>query len=231
MANAWASLFGPVGKAIVDNATKGPSVDNQFLMNPEYPHSQDARDLWWNKLQDWGNDPNYGAIAPDWNDIWNQTQQKVKDYYNGTSLAPGVQNQVDSSLARRGVSDSPAGDYLHAQVGAAESKNLGDLSAQQNIAQNQFAETGRENWLTSLDQFQSQKPAGQWQTTYNSNQNPLTNLAEGVGSAAASAAIGGAANNAWLSNLLKSQNQPQAYAPSGGNSAFNFENTNPIFLS
>lgn len=216
MANSWASIFGPFGKAIVDSATKKGSVDNQFLMNPEYPHSQDARDLWWNKLQSWGSDPNYGAIAPDWNDIWDQTQQKVKQYYNGGPLTPGVQNRIDSSLARRGMSENPASDFLHAQVGAQEAQDLGGLSAQQNIAQNQFAEQGRNEWLNSLQNFQAQRPAGQWQTSYNNNQNPLTNLGIEVGSAAIGAGItGGAsmANNRWLDSILKQQNQPQSFNP------------------
>lgn len=211
-----AALAGGIASATADQ----PTVDNQFLQNPEYPHSQDARDLWWNKLQDWGKDPNYGAISPDWNDIWDQTQKKVKQYYEGGPLAPGVQNRIDSSLASRGMSENPASDFLHAQVGAQESGDLGSLSAQQNIAKNQFAESGRNTWLGSIQNFQAQKPAGQWNTTINdpgATQRGIGQAVSGVGSSLAGFGlnqISNANNNSYLENLLKqNQNTPQSYSP------------------
>lgn len=189
----------------------GPDVKNEFLQNPEYPNSQDARDLWWNKLQDWGKDPNYGAISPDWNDIWDQTQKQVKDYYNGTALQPGVQDQINSSLARRGMSENPASDFLHAQVGATESRNLSDLSAQQNIAKQTFANQGQQNWLTSLQNFQAQKPAGQWNTTVTPNPQQtaaqaISSIGGAVGSAGAT--LGSLNNQTAYLNYLTNQNSP-----------------------
>lgn len=206
---AGAAKAGGVGQ-------KDGSVDAQFLENPEYPHSQDARDLWWGKLQKWGDDPNYGAIAPDWNDIWEQTQQKVRQYYNGGPMTPGVQDRVNSSLARRGMSENPASDFLHAQVGAQEAQDLGSLSAQKNIAQNQFAETGRQNWLESLQNFQAQRPAGQWNVTTTPPQsNPWIDFVGNTGSAVASAGMqinAGNAQNDILKKLVSPQEQ-LSFAP------------------
>lgn len=206
-----------VGGAIASATSDGPSVDNTFLQNPEYPNSQAGRDLWWNKLQEWGNDPNYGAIAPDWNDIWDQTQQKVKQYYNGGPLAPGVQDRINSSLARRGMSENPASDFLHAQVGAQEAQDLKGLAVDQNTARNNFAEQGRAGWLTSLQNFQAQKPAGQWNTTVTEDpQAQFGQALSSIGGAVGSAGLQvGSLNNqtAYLDKLLKTQSGPQSFAP------------------
>lgn len=199
---------------LITSATAGrDKVQNDWLANPEYPHSQDSRDLWWQKLQDWGKDPNYGAIAPDWNDIWHQTQQKVKGYYNGTAMAPGVQDRVNSSLARRGMSENPASDFLHAQVGAQESQDLGNLSAQQNIAQNQFAEQGRNDWLSSLQNFQAQKPAGQWSSQQNpNNQRMVGDSISKIGGAIGSAGMSAYGNQQQLDYLKNYSQQPQSFS-------------------
>ncbi len=235
MANSWASFLGFGGKAIVDDATKKPGVDNSFLLNPEYPHSQDARDLWWNKLQDWGKDPNYGAVTPDWDNIWNTVQNRVKQYYEGGPLQPGVKDRLRSSLARRGMSENPASDFLMAQTDAQQSNELNTIDTQQALDKANLAESGRSTWLNSLQNFQLQRPAGQWQTTYNDNKNPLTELGIKVGSAAIGAGIGGAggtANTAWLSSLLNQQHAPQSFAPiQGGNSAWDWNNGNSSFLN
>lgn len=221
MANSWADLLGIGGKALVDGLGKGSTVTPTFTPGPLFPTGQAATNDWWNTLQQWQNDPsgNYGAIAPDWNDIWNQTQKQVKNYYEGSALQPGVQSQIDSSLAQRGMSDQPASDFLHAQVGAAEAQNLGSLSAEQNIAQNQFAEQGRQTWLSSLQSLQNQTTtgpgAGEWNTVVQPNQTQqlVGAIAPVAAAAVGAAATGGAstASNAYLSSLLSSQQNPSAY--------------------
>lgn len=216
------------GGAAMSAAGGNPKVKNDFLQNPEYKNSQDARDLWWQKLQDWGKDPNYGAISPDWNNIWDQTQKQVRDYYNGTALTPGVQNRVTSALARRGMSENPASDFLHAQVGAAESRNLGDLSAQQDIVENAFSEQGRNTWLNSLANFQAQKPTGQWQTQVSDTGltkagNALSQVGGAVGSYGVSAM-----NSNTLANAFRA---PTSYDPAGGTSAWDWSSGKSSFLN
>lgn len=195
-------------------------VDNKFLMNPEYPHSQDARDLWWKKLETWGDDPNYGAISPDWDNIWKLTQNRVKEYYQGGPLQPGVKDRLKSATARRGMSDQPASDFLNAQIDAQQGNDLQELDAQQNIARNEFAERGRTNWLTSLDRFQSQRPAGEWQTQINAK-NPWLDWGVNTAGNAATAYITGGmsqgaasrANDQLAQTLRGNQTSPQGYSP------------------
>lgn len=199
-----------VGGGAMSAMASGQEERNQdWLANPEYPNSQDARDTWWQKLQDWGKDPNYGAISPDWDTIWAQTQQKVKQYYSGGPLNPGVKDRIKSSLARRGMSDNPASQFLEAQVGAQEAQDLGSLSAQQNIARNEFAESGRKTWLDSINTFQAQKPSGQWDiytTDPGAQQKAWGNMISGVGSS-----VAGAGLDAWSQqknlDFLKEQNK------------------------
>lgn len=220
-----------IGGASLSATADGPDVSNEFLQNPEYPNSQNSRDLWWNKLKSWGSDPNYGAISPDWNDIWDQTQKQVRGYYDGTALQPGVQQRIDSSLARRGMSDQPASDFLHAQVGAAEASDLSGLSAQQNIAKQNFAENGRTTWLNSLQNFQAQKPTGQWNTTVTPNgQQQAGQALSAVGGAVgtAGAQIGGLNNQTAYLNYLQNQNQPSPLSFSPIDPGFN--NTAPFNL-
>lgn len=211
-----------LGGGILSATADSPTVENKFLMNPEYPHSQDARDLWWQKLQDWGNDPNYGAVSPDWNNIWNETQNRVKQYYEGGPLAPGVQDRVNSSLARRGMSENPAGDFLHAQIGAQEGKDLLSANEAQNVDQANLANQGRDTWLNSLSSFQSQKPAGQWSTTVDDPGAAQRGIGQAIsqfGGAVGSASVSAGSNQAqmdWLKQLQGSS--PSGFAPSISNS-------------
>lgn len=169
------------------SANSKPDVSNEFLQNPEYANSQAARDTWWQKLQDWGNDPNYGAIAPDWADIWQQTQQQVKQYFEGSAMTPGVNDAIKASFAQRGMGGQAGESFALASSGATEAQQLANLQVQQNIAKNQFAETGRQNWLNSLQNFQAQKPVGEWQTQVNPSSgqiwgNALSQIGGSIGS-------------------------------------------------
>lgn len=206
----------------INAANTGKEERNQdFLQNPEYPHSQDARDAWWNKLQTWGEDPNYGAISPDWNNIWQQTENRIKKYYQGGPLEPGVKDRLNSSIARRGMSDNPASDFLKARVDAQQAGDLNIADQNMNIAKNQFAESGRKTWLDSVNQFQLQKPTGKWDiytTDPGAQAKAWGNLISGVGSSVAGAGIGAAGGGgqlSWLQSLLGSK-QPQGYDSLGG---------------
>lgn len=208
-----------VAGGIVSASAAGKEERQQdWLANPEYPHSQDARDLWWQKLQDWGNDPNYGAVSPDWDNIWNETQRKVKQFYDGGPLAPGVKDRLKSSLARRGMSDNPASDFQMLQTDAQQAQDLQGLNVEQNLQRTNFTNSGRDAWLGSLERFQAQKPAGQWDnytTDPGAQQKAWGNLISSTGSAAMGASMGIMSQNnqnAFLNDLLK-QNQmtPQSF--------------------
>ena len=190
-----------------------PQIQNQYTQGPDFAANQDATKSWLDKLNEWGSDPsgNYGAIAPDWGDIWKQTQEQVHNYFNGTATKPGVNDQIDASFAQRGMGGDPASAFLRSQSGANESQQLGNLSAQQNIAKNQFAEQGRNTWLNSLQDFQKQTEgmAGNWSGAVVSptSGQQVGNVIGGVGSGLAQYGIGqqNANNqNAYLKSILGS---------------------------
>ena len=198
-------------------------VQNQFLMNPEYPENTGARELWWKKLQDWEKQPGYGAIQPDWNNIWETVQNRVKQYYEGGPLTPGVKDRVRASLARRNMSENPASDFLLSRIDAEQGQTLSDIATQQGLAQANLSEEGRRTWLSSLEDLEARKPQGQWQTTIKPDRtNQILNTIGAIGSTAASAGIGlygQQQQNAWLSSILKEQRTPQSFTP--GPSGFN----------
>lgn len=129
-----------------------------FYQAPDYPEATGARESWWKKLQEWGNMPDYGAISPDWNNIWETAQKRVHDYFWGGPTQPGLASKVKASAARRGVSQSPALEAGLSRIGAEEGNQLNQLATQQATERAQFGETGRMNWLTSLQNLTNTKP-------------------------------------------------------------------------
>lgn len=115
-----------------------------------YPEADQARELWAEKLFEWGGAPDYGAMAPDWADIWSLAQQRIQDTYRGTPTSQGVYDRVKASAARRGVSESPAMENTLARAGAEEGQDIADLAKNQAIAEAEFSERGRQNWLNSI---------------------------------------------------------------------------------
>jgi len=199
------SVLGIAGTAL--SANSSPDVSNDFLQNPQFPNSQAARDTWWQTLQNQQNDPTgaYGAIAPDWNDIWQQTQQQVKNYYEGSATTPGVNDAIKGSFAQRGMGGQAGETFALSASGANEAQQLGGLSAQQNIAKNQFALQGQQNWMNSLANFQAQKPTGEWQTQVNPSSgqiwgNALSQLGGAVGSYGTQALSQKQSSN-WMSSM------------------------------
>lgn len=222
LALGGAALAGGAGIAQAARGNRD-KVDNQFLMNPEYAENTGARELWWKRLQEWGNDPNYGAISPDWSNIWENVQNKVRQYYEGGPLKPGVKDRVRASLARRGMSENPASDYLLAQTDVAQGNELANIATEQGIAKAQFGEQGRLNWLQSLQDLEARKPEGQWQTTIRPDKtNAIWGSIGNLGSTMSSAAIGiqGAQGQ---NDLLKNLNR-DPMALSGMNSPWGATN-------
>ena len=177
------------GAGIAKAATaKEPEIENEFLQNPEYEEAEGARGKWWETLQKWGDDPSYGAISPDWSNIWETVQRQVKQYYDGGPLSTGMRDKLKASLARRNMSDSPASDYLMMASRVEEANDMKDIATEQGKQKSELTEKGRMNWLSSLQNLSQQKPAGQWQTTVtdpNFKNNQWFDLVGDMGSAAA----------------------------------------------
>ncbi len=134
-----------------------------FLRAPEYPEAAGARGEWWEKLQEFGEQPGYGAIAPDWGDIWERAQKRVSQYYwGGPEGGPGLAGKVKASAARRGVSESPAGESMLMRMGATEAGQLGDISTEMGIQEAAFGEKGRQDWLTNIRALSGMQVPGVW---------------------------------------------------------------------
>jgi len=155
--------------------------DYKWNQNPEYAEAEAGRKMWWERLQEWGGQPGYGAISPDWGDIWGQAQQRIRDYYSGTATQPGAISKIRASAARRGVSDSPAVDTEITKALVEQGGQMGDLASQQSLAESQFSEGARQNWLASLMDMSRMKPAGMWQSTGGSQFGWDVNVEGGIG--------------------------------------------------
>jgi len=137
----------------------------RFLEEPELPEAKGARQAWWSKLQEFGEQPGYGAIAPDWGDIWGRAKKKVKQYYwGGPEGGGGLAGKVKASAARRGVSDSPALQTELTKMGMGEAGVLGDIASEQSLQEALFGEKGRLNWLQNIAQVAGLRKPGAWQS-------------------------------------------------------------------
>lgn len=155
------------GASAYGSYQQGKEIEKQrpeFLRAPEFEESKEARGDWWNTLQEWGQDPGYGAIQPDWADIWQQAEQKVNQFYEGTSMAPGAIDAVKASASARGVSESPAREKLIGRMKIAQGEQIKDLGSEQNLAKAKLSESGRQTWLESLQSLAGQKPTSQMYT-------------------------------------------------------------------
>jgi len=180
----------------------------------DYPEAAEARGLWWEKLQEWGNMPNYGGISPDWGDIWNKAQNKVKQYYWGSATDPGIISKVRSSAANRNVSDSPALQDMIMRMGMEEQGQLQNLATEQATQEAQFSESARQNWTNQLASLSGRQPA------YTTTPNTYTpGIGEGISNLA-----GGVQDyymqkqqQDWYTNLLRQQQlQFSVNQPTGG---------------
>jgi len=197
---AGASWLGSQGGAFGER--EGEFSDARWLQNPEYPEAEGARETWWDKLQKWGNQPGYGAISPEWDDIWGQASDRISQYYwGGPGGQPGLSEKVKSSAAARGVSESPALETQLSRMGYQEASDQGGLATEMATKEAEFGEQGRQNWLKSLQSLSKQKPAGQWQFAGADQPSAAAGmLGEAVGSLDYEGMIGGAGD--WLSDLF-----------------------------
>ncbi len=145
------------------SASKGKKFNPEDLLVykelPGYTEADQARKKWWSQLQEWGKEPGFGAISPEWDDIWNRAKNKLTQYYWGGTMDSGLAGKVRASAARRNMSQSPALENQLMAMGMQEGQDLRDLAGQQAEKEAQFAETGRQNWLTSLMNLTQLKPS------------------------------------------------------------------------
>lgn len=138
----------------------------EFVQAPDYAESEGARTKWWDLLQQFGQEPGYGAIQPDWGQIWEDAQNKVKQYYWGSPTDPGVVNKVKSSAAARGVSESPALTKMMARMGASEGNALSSMATEQAKEQANLSEQGRQFYLQNLMGLSNMNPQGTFYTPW-----------------------------------------------------------------
>lgn len=215
---------GDIGGSLISSLSNGgkPGIEDNYVPGPNSGIEQSTANNWANWLNSANAGNDYNAISPDWNDIWGQTQQQVQNYFSGTATNPGVNDQINASFAQRGMSGDPAASFLQAQSGANESQDLGNLSAQENIAKQQFAQQGEENWLNSMSQFQGaiNPTAGSWTGAqpYATTGQQIGNAIGAAGSGAAQYGIN-AANNQSQDEFLQSYingNAGYSFAPESG---------------
>lgn len=184
------------------------TVQKDIRQMPDYAESEGARGKWWQTLQDWGGQPGYGAIAPNWGDIWNNARSKLTRQYWGGPEGPGAVAKVKSSAARRGVSDSPALQTTIGRMGMQEGNQLMDMAIQQAMAEANFGEQGRKTWMSSLQNLAGLKPQFMdfgGTSTSTEKTNPISDLIGGFGSNMMSG--GGAEDTTdWYTQMLDMMN-------------------------
>lgn len=155
--------------------SKSESAKPIFVQQPDYAESEGARKSWWEQLQQFSGQPGYGAIAPDWADIWETAQRKVRQYFWGSPMDPGLVGKVKASSARRGVSESPANEMAIARMGATEGNIYSDMATQEAQSKAEFAESGRQNYLDQLGRLAGLKTQGAWWTPWTKGKTSGTN--------------------------------------------------------
>ena len=194
------------------------------------PETLGARKSWWERLQEWGKQPGYGAIAPDWEDIWGRAKRRVGQYYWGSDLQPGLAGKVRASAARRGVSESPAMEEMMGRMGRGEAGQLQDIAVEQALQKALFGERGRQNWLSSLTRLAGLGPIGQTGTTTITQPEEefdwFTPLMSTIGTVLGGEKIGGLIKDYFQQGRASSM-QPSITSYGGGS----YGATTPYYLS
>lgn len=179
-----------------------------FTAAPEYGESKQARETYGSKLFGWGNEPGYGAISPNWSDIWQKAQDKIKQYYwGGPGGQPGLADKVRASAAGRNVSESPALQTELTNMGYQEAGDIGNLATTMATKEAEFGEAGRSNWMSWLSNLMGQKPSGNWQGSEWKEAEPsgTAGLLGQLGGSLMGSMFGGSGgggDNDWLNQLL-----------------------------
>ncbi len=184
--------------------TKNRNATPEFVKSPEYAESDQARKDIFAKLQQFGADPNYGAVTPDWENIWSTAQNRVKQYFWGSPTDPGVAGKIKSSAARRGVSESPALTAAMTKLGATEANTLGEMATQQGIQKTNLAESGRQSWLQTMMAMANMKPGGTFYTPWSTSKTNQLGIQGQFGKSGNS----GATDTESIMNFLKTLMTP-----------------------
>jgi hypothetical protein len=207
------------------------NAQTDYLQLPDYSEATGARQDWAKQIKDWGASPSYGANLSNYDEIFANAAKKINQYYQGTASAPGMNDRLKASAARRGVSESPAADVLMQRSGVEEANKLGDLATTVGTDKANAIETARTNWMSSLQSLAQLKPSF---TSPKSGQFGITPASSGMSAAYGNAVSGiqSYANNQNYLNELKkmqttSQNTPNygSTTPSSLNTDFNVQAT------
>ena len=125
------TIEGSLGGGSSSGKSRTENAPTQFSQAPEFGETAGARKSWWELLQGFSGQPGYGAIAPDWASIWENAQNKVRQYFWGSPTDPGLVGKIKASVSGRNVQDSPAQGKLLARMGATEGNILSDMAVQQ----------------------------------------------------------------------------------------------------
>ena len=134
----------------------------QFREAPRFPETDEARGMWGGKLKAWGEDPNYGGIPLNWDEIWKKAKTRLDQTFYGGATGPGIADKMKASAARRGVSESPAMGTLLSRVGAEHGLQTKELATDIATKEAEFGESGRRTWLQSLTQMANLQTPGAW---------------------------------------------------------------------
>lgn len=197
-------------------AAKQARKGSGFQQAPESPEAVGARELLWKDLQGQNADNNYGAISPDWADIWQNAQDKVRQYYWGSPTQMGVAGKVKASAAKRGVSDSPALDANLTAMGAEEGNQIKDISTQMGVQKTNLTESARKSWLSNLLGLTGSSPNSQYiQGTGYSPWSDIGKMVSGVGASVGGLMAQGQQND-WLKSLYNNPQTMQAMSLTNG---------------
>jgi hypothetical protein len=188
-----------------DNVSEVVNQTPKPVQLPDYPEAEGARKNWYDTLNKWQTQPGYGAIQPNWNDIWENARQRVQRYFMGGPEGPGLNAQVKANSARRGMSENPAGDAMLQRSGFQQGNTLQDIAVKMAMEEANLSESGRKTWLSSLMNLAQLKPQfamGQQIT----RSTPQPSIGEGVGdifgSFGANMAESGSTGFDWLDEIL-----------------------------
>jgi hypothetical protein len=160
---------GSIGRAYISSESAKNAAEEYetpqatFNKSPEYPEAVGAREDWWQTLQDWQKSGTYGAVMPNYEDVYKNAENRINQYYWGGPSGGGLIDKLRASAARRNVSESPAMDVMAQRMGAEQAGQLGDISTGLDITKASAVESARTNWLNSIMSLSQMKPAGVWQ--------------------------------------------------------------------
>ncbi len=184
----WDDWFGP------EKTEQTSESKRDYVQLPDYAETSKAREQMSEKLDLWGGQEGYGGIAPNWDEIWGDSEKKLKQYYWGSATDPGVIGKMGADAAKKGQTDQPA--YLRslAKMGATESGDISSMAIKQAMEKATFAEKGRQNWMEEMNFMMGLKPNYQVGST-SGKQTSQTSGGEGWGMLES---LGGAAVSAMM---------------------------------